>query len=257
MRPIIIHYHLYKNAGTSVDAILQSNFGDDWVEVETQNGQKLSRTDLETFIQENKNLKAISSHTAEITLPDIPDIMPIPIIFFRHPIDRIRSVYAFESHQKDSEDLACQVASRGGFEDYYLWRLASGAPWQVTNFQCFKMKDFVRATKIRDAHLYRRHCLQAIDALPFVGIVEEFGPSMDIYKAQFDKFFPDFELGNVHLNSSANRDGSLQNRLKKFRSDIGPKLFNNLYQLNGMDLECYYYLLEKNNNMREFEFNDA
>jgi hypothetical protein len=30
-RTIILHYHLFKNAGTSVDAILKRNFGDKWV----------------------------------------------------------------------------------------------------------------------------------------------------------------------------------------------------------------------------------
>ena len=30
-RTIILHYHLFKNAGTSVDAILKRIFGDRWV----------------------------------------------------------------------------------------------------------------------------------------------------------------------------------------------------------------------------------
>jgi len=30
-RTILIHYHLFKNAGTSLDAVLKENFGDKWI----------------------------------------------------------------------------------------------------------------------------------------------------------------------------------------------------------------------------------
>ena len=30
MRTVILHYHLFKNAGTSVDRLLQRNFPDAW-----------------------------------------------------------------------------------------------------------------------------------------------------------------------------------------------------------------------------------
>ena len=30
-RTIILHYHLFKNAGTSIDSILQENFGEQWI----------------------------------------------------------------------------------------------------------------------------------------------------------------------------------------------------------------------------------
>ncbi len=31
---IVAHYHLFKNAGTSVDAILAKNFGSNWSKIE-------------------------------------------------------------------------------------------------------------------------------------------------------------------------------------------------------------------------------
>ena len=38
MRKIVFHYHLFKNAGTSVDEMLKASFGPAWVTREFQGG---------------------------------------------------------------------------------------------------------------------------------------------------------------------------------------------------------------------------
>ena len=70
-RAIIIHYHFFKNAGTSVDAILQRNFGAGWTSREypprsTPNGAR-------EFLTANPQIAALSSHTLPLPPPDIPD----------------------------------------------------------------------------------------------------------------------------------------------------------------------------------------
>ena len=47
-RTIILHYHLFKNAGTSIDAILKDNFDEKWVtrEFESSNSNKNMASDL-------------------------------------------------------------------------------------------------------------------------------------------------------------------------------------------------------------------
>ena len=98
-RPVIVHFHLFKNAGTSVDRILQRNFGDRWIEIEGPNNKKLTQDALIDFIRGNPQYDAISSHTAVVSVPQYDDIEIIPIFFYRHPIDRIRSAYDFERKQ--------------------------------------------------------------------------------------------------------------------------------------------------------------
>ena len=73
-RGVIIHYHLFKNAGTSVDAILRRNFGEGWASREYP-----PRSDGEAareFLASNPHIAALSSHTLLLPPPEIPGWSP-------------------------------------------------------------------------------------------------------------------------------------------------------------------------------------
>ena len=53
-KTIILHYHLFKNAGTSIDSILKDNFDDQWVSKEFKNALSNSAQVTE-WIQDNPN----------------------------------------------------------------------------------------------------------------------------------------------------------------------------------------------------------
>ena len=84
-RPIIIHYHLFKNAGTSVDAILQRNFGARWTSREYP--PRSTPDAARSFLAANPHIAALSSHTLPLPPPDIPDAEILPILFIRHPLE--------------------------------------------------------------------------------------------------------------------------------------------------------------------------
>src|SRR4029079_906891 len=88
-RPIIIHYHFFKNAGTSVDAILQRNFGAGWTSREYP--ARSTPNAAREFLVANPQIAALSSHTLPLPPPDIPDAEILPILFIRHPLDRLKS----------------------------------------------------------------------------------------------------------------------------------------------------------------------
>lgn len=245
MRPVVIHYHIYKNAGTSVDACLRANFGDKFAQFESEDNRILMAEDLDAFLLENPEVKAVSSHTAQVVLPKNPDIIPIPIVFFRHPIDRIRSVYDFESREKDGTGLHHKYAQTGSFEDYYIWRITSFTPWQISNFQAFKFKDFFHNIAPKDSHLFRENCWQALQSLPNIGLVEDFDRSMEVFAAAIREHFSEFVYASTHKNVSIDRKESLDARLNAFRAKIGPKLYLNILNLNTVDLECYNNVLKR------------
>lgn len=238
MRPVVIHYHIYKNAGTSVDECLRANFGDRWSALESDDNSLLQVDALQEFIVANPDVDAISSHTAQIVLPKLPDVIPIPIVFLRHPIDRIRSVYDFERADRTSLAPSARYAQTGNFEDYYIWRLTSFTPWQITNFQSFKFKDFFEPIAPMESFRFRENCIKAIDNLGHVGLVEHFDRSMKIFENRIRVYFPEFTYRFLHKNGAATREKSLEMRLNRFRNEIGPKLYLNLVNLNSVDLEC-------------------
>jgi len=92
-RNVILHYHLFKNAGTSVDKILQRNFPDQWTTREFPGQGGDNSAAVTDWIREDIGSIAFSSHTATGPLPAIPDTRAISPLFLRNPLDRIRSVY--------------------------------------------------------------------------------------------------------------------------------------------------------------------
>ena len=59
------------------------------------------------FIRSNPHLRAISSHTALLPVPQIDGIEIFPIIFVRHPIDRLR--YGLTSPERKAESKPLTV----------------------------------------------------------------------------------------------------------------------------------------------------
>ena len=61
----LVHYHLFKNAGTSVDEMLRQNFGSQWIEREFEGPHNRPNTDaVAQFLNERPDIIALSSHTA-------------------------------------------------------------------------------------------------------------------------------------------------------------------------------------------------
>jgi len=231
---------MFKNAGSSEDSILQHNFGDSWVEIEGPNNKKLSPELMKEYILDNPKIKAISSHSAQVTIPKIPGVNIIPIFFFRQPIDRIRSSYEFERIQ-DSDMPGPIAAKEGDFAHYMAWRLSTPMMTQIVNFHAFRLKDFRVFTTNREAHLFRQRSVFALKNLPVVGLVERFNESMSRYSEIIKPHFPDFEVIPARSNSM-NIEDSIADKLKKFEESIGRHTYLNLVILNAIDLELYHFV---------------
>ncbi|MCB1754984.1 MAG: hypothetical protein KDJ38_05655, partial [Gammaproteobacteria bacterium] len=84
-RNIIVHYHLFKNAGTSIDKMLKNSFGDAWENYDLPAaGARISPDSLQQYIEENPHLQASSSHQIVPPLPT-GDLNVFPIVFLRDP----------------------------------------------------------------------------------------------------------------------------------------------------------------------------
>lgn len=243
-RNVIIHYHLFKNAGSSVDTILQHNFGDAWVEIEGPDRKVLTSAMMRDYIINNTEKKAISSHSAVIALPKICGVNIFPILFYRHPIDRIRSAYDFERVQT-VETPSARVAKEGDFNQYLAWRLASPTMSQISNFHMMRLKDFKGPVKNTQPQLFRRRAIQALKALPFVGLVERFDESMTEFEKLIHPFFPEFEAISAKSNMLSDPKAAIDVKLKAFEQKIGQNTYFNLLKLNATDLELYDFVKYK------------
>ena len=237
MRTVILHYHLFKNAGTSVDAILQKNFPGRWLTAEFS-GQD-NRAAVGDWIRDNPDASAFSSHTAQFPLPEIDGVEIFPIVFLRHPLDRIRSAYAFE-RQQISEGYGARLAKTTDLAGYIRTRLGNHHDRQCRNFQTSRLSRLVPGPI--NAELDRS--LEALGQLPFVGIVEEFGQSIGLLETLLKPCFPEFRSVSTRKNVNSEENSALADRTAMLRTDLGPDLFRELLEANLKDICLHHAGLE-------------
>ncbi|MGO9442813.1 MAG: sulfotransferase family 2 domain-containing protein, partial [Terriglobales bacterium] len=96
MRFVILHYHIFKNAGTTVENLLRKNFPHSFARFESEGRDaQLSAAELLEFVHAHPEVQAISSHHLRYPRPHAPGFVFFDLLFLRDPIDRLRSIYTF------------------------------------------------------------------------------------------------------------------------------------------------------------------
>lgn len=184
-RKIIFHYHLFKNAGTSIDAALKEAFGEkNWVTKEFPNNPTKNRTEVKEWILDNPEAVCFSSHTAFLPPPQIDGVDVFPIIFLRNPVDRIISAYNFERKQQ-AETFGAVLAKHTDLEGYVKVRLALPNDRQCRNFQTHRLSMMYPESEGDELTRAKK----ALKELPFVGRVEKFEESIGELNRKLEKFF--------------------------------------------------------------------
>ncbi|MBD1204164.1 MAG: sulfotransferase family 2 domain-containing protein [Rhodobacteraceae bacterium] len=195
-RTIILHYHLFKNAGTSVDRILQKNFGSSWVTREFPMTGGDNSAMVTDWILSQPDAIAFSSHTMMGPIPNIKGVTILSIAFLRDPISRIISAYNFERNQR-AETTGAHLAKVHDLEGYVRARLATRGDRQCRNFQVYRL-----ASLAPGPGLELDRATSALERLSFLGRVEDFGNAISRLADLLKRCFPHFAAEAVHANVS-------------------------------------------------------
>ena len=233
---IIGHYHLFKNAGTSVDTILENSFGSYWktVEFPKNDGKSNSRL-VKEWLLNNQGIFAFSSHTALFPIPILDSISIIPIVFLRHPIDRLWSVYKFERKHKKILNPSIRLAKKYDFAGYINHQLNHLKDRSCRNFQTYRF-SLLNAQK-NSTELEKALC--GLNSLPLVGIVDNFDLSMKLFGDMIIKYFPSFQVKPTHKNITSHRNLSLEEKLDQIKSSLDSTTYERLLESNDDDLKLY------------------
>ncbi|GAA0741848.1 sulfotransferase family protein [Ideonella azotifigens] len=241
-RTVILHYHLFKNAGTSLDQVLKQNFGTRWVtrEFEARANAATHAQEVAQWIKANPDAVAFSSHTMELPPPEMPGVKIVPLIFVRHPIDRVASAYSFERKQggKGFGSVLARHTTLGGYCEV---RLSMPRDRQCRNFQASR---FSRMFAHEQGSELERS-LKAVRTLPFVGVVEDFDVSMDKLAALLQLDFPDFRGAQVAANVSRGVSRSLAQRVSELQAELGDEVYDQLIAANTDDLLLHQAATER------------
>jgi hypothetical protein len=243
-RCAIIHYHLFKNAGTSVDTILRRNFGTRWAtrEYERQTAGAMAAS-VRALLLDQPEIMALSSHTLPLPPPELPGVEIFPIIFIRHPLDRIKSAYTFEREQRADTEGA-RLAKQLDFAGYIRARLAVPQQRFCRNAQTLRLAAAEKAAEKMDGGSELERALRAAEHLPFVGSVEAFDASIEVLQRLLAPRFPGFQGFTAYANVSR-PERSLDARIAEIRVELGNELFEQLVAANADDLVLYRMILAR------------
>lgn len=234
---LLIHYHIFKNAGTSFEWTLQQALGNHLCRYDSPTAVGLiSRSQLVGFARSMPRAKAISSHQALLPPPRIRKRRVISSILIRDPIARLRSIYAFE-RQQEREGLGATKAKELDFKRYVEWRLEC-SPAMVCNFQvffCSRREDTPHNEMLTETHL--QQAVKNLDQIDIVGTVERYWEWLALAQCVLSKSFPGISLVPVRQNVRAGApSGSHEAILGDLMKELGSELAEHLLQCNYLDM---------------------
>ncbi len=253
-RKLVLHVHIFKVAGTSVERNLRASFGPRWAQAEpadpTDPAEWQNSAFLVRLLAARPDLEAVSSHNVRRPF-DLPGTDVYPIVFLRHPIDRIRSHYDFERKSPGRQSIIQnQKANALDFPDFIDWVIDSPDMRHVimnlqTRILSLRHPGRPGEREIAPNEVNLDEALAFVADLPVVGIVERFEQSLARLSAWLRPSFPQVAFRPVQANVSQATGSTLADRLQAVEDQLGPRRYRRLVEANAFDLHLYAYAHEK------------
>jgi hypothetical protein len=236
VRFVILHYHIFKNAGTAIENLLRSNFGPHFAQFEGDGLDcQLSGPDLVAWLKQHPEIRAISSHQLRYPKPEAPGFVFFDLCFLRDPIDRIYSIYTFfRKHpaQSDSLSVLAHETTLGRF----VGHLVECSPHLVNDVQVTMLAtDGAYLRPPSEGDLAR--ATETLLGMSFPGVADCFYESMVAGQYFWKPVFPEFDNAALPANVSRDPGSTLESRLRAMRSACGRTLYEELERLNSLDRE--------------------
>ncbi len=247
MRHVICHYHIYKNSGTSFDEILRANFGDRHVSFDGPYPYfTIGQPELAKIIQRHPKGKSFSSHQISLPPPCSLDFTAHPVVFIRHPLLRIYSVYKYKREENDETQTSINAQSME-FSEWCQHNLRHIQEIvQVSNVQTRMLGGGygnISLMRRRDRRM-EYDLVQArrnIAAVELLGRTEHFEQDVSRFQEILERVGIEFDpsYASAHNVTSSDLSLSLEERLSRIAADLGDDLYHQLLAANDQDLAIY------------------
>jgi len=236
MRFVLLHYHFLKNAGSTIENILDRNFGERFARVDTpERSGHFTNAALLEFLAEHPEVAAVSSHQIRHPLPEARGYLFFDLCFLRDPIDRIRSMYDYFREKPAAGDPLSELANRSELGEY-ITCLVERFREEVTNVQVALLAHGGVDEQPPGEREFAVALERALDT-SFLGVVDRFEQSLIAGRHFLDPVFPALDCGYAPANVSGGMAGSVAARRRKLREACGRKVYRELVKLNALDCE--------------------
>ena len=244
-RLVILHNHLFKNAGTTIDWALARELGSAFVDHRDDADMRQGAGYLGPYLLDNPGVSALSTHHLSLPLPELAGLRLAMIMMFRHPVERVTSVYEFERKQEGSQTPGALKARESSCSDYVAWRLEPGVGATIRNFQVRKCLPPRKGLPDRPAAAEVERALDVARSVEMLGLVERFDESMVLFEEALRPHFPGIDLSHVPQNVGQSSSVSGAQRALRLRETIGDTLYARLEEENAPDLQLHAGVVEE------------
>ena len=233
MRFVILHYHILKNAGTTIENILDRNFGERLARLDTEHRDgRIEQRGIVEYLDAHPQIEAVSSHQIHYPVPAAPGYLFFDWCFLRDPIDRLRSTYDyFRQHPADGDPLS-EAANQLEFAAY-MRCLLDRFPEQVDNPQTNLLANGEADRETVPEDLPR--ALECMRQIVFLGVVDRFAESVVAGRHRLRAIFPRLDFSTQPANVSGGLGGSVAARRRRFRDAVGRAVYREVQRLNALD----------------------
>lgn len=233
VRLVAVHYHILKNAGSTMEEILEQSFHERLARLDPPDRDGvIGPGELLAFVRDNPRIAAVTSHCIRYPLPRDPGILFFDICFLRDPLDRVRSMYDYFRKRPAAGDPVSDLANSvtlGAFLAGMVERHALQVrDVQVNLIAAAGDSDEPTAT---DLEIATRRMMNA----SFLGVVDRFDESVAAGEHFLRAVFPTLNCARRPVNVSRGLEGTLESRKAQMREACGPAVFEELLRLTALD----------------------
>jgi hypothetical protein len=233
---VLVHHHLFKNAGTTIDWILRRACGPGYLGLEEALAAGLTTAEaLLDYVLAHPDIWAVTRHHLPFAPMEYPGRAFLDILLVRHPIDRLRSIYDFLRADPADHDELSPAARRLGLADFCRL-LLDRHPNYVNDAQVTTIANaggYVRPPDDADARIASDLVRRAV----ITGPVERFDECLVAAEHFLRPLYGPLDLAYVAQNVAATRRPTLDARLDAFRRECGRSLYAHLLRANELDFE--------------------
>jgi len=247
MRTVICHYHIYKNSGTSFDTLLENNFGQHHI---CFDGPfpffSVDQEQLIKIINRKQDVVAFSSHQIQLPVPASLDVLVLPVIFLRHPLLRVQSIYKFKRQtfdgtttSKNAQKLSFEAWVAACFDDPVEITHVSNAQVRMLG-AAYREKTLVRRTA-QGMEYDLQQALRNIQGVRLLARTEFFNEDVSRFPKILKEYGVDFNFSETKPQNTTSNDytKSIDERLEGLKSRMSEESFMKLWNANIQDMTLY------------------
>lgn len=234
---ILLHFHIFKNAGSTLESILKKNFGSGHCDLHGSHANaSVTMHDIQEFVSLNPSTKSISSHHLRYPVLDFEGFKVIDIVYIRHPIDRLYSMFNY--YKKVNWKNVCSELITNDFAEF-LARIFEIQPYNSINAQTnfyVNPGDYYFPPNEGDLEI----AIFNAQKTRWLGTVDNFDKSLYVAKRFLSPIYKHLDIGYTaqNISTSLESNSSIDLKIDRLKEEFG-EIVELAERFNELDIRLW------------------